>query len=117
MTLTIKNYRAQSWNEIYSGTHWSVRQRLASEIHALVYKEIREMGVSLISQPVNIFITAYFDKRPIDSDNVMSKLWVDGLKGYVIIDDTPKYVHWVGTRSLKTKNKPYVEIDINLVTP
>lgn len=56
-----------------------------------------------ITKKVNIEIHQY-SKRPIDSDNVCAKLWIDAMKDIgVLIDDTPEYVGWVSIKSEKGK--------------
>ncbi len=72
------------------------------------------MGVKWTSyeKKVNITVIAYL-KRPIDPDNVSSKLIIDGLKLFgVIKDDTIKEVESVTTKVVKSK-VDYTEIWLN----
>lgn len=113
MKLLINNYRAPSWNQLYSASHWIKRKKMADEIHELVLAAYYEntMRKPRFLNKVNITITAHFTNRLLDSDNIMAKLWIDGLKGYVITDDSPEFVESVTTKSVKdTKN--FVEIEI-----
>ena len=66
----------------------------------------------LYSHPVAITITAYFKGRQLDPDNIASKFYIDGLKGWLITDDTPKYVDSVTTRSRVDKLNPRIEIEL-----
>lgn len=61
---------------------------------------------------VDIIITAYFDKRPMDSDNIGAKLYIDPLKFIVITDDNPKYVRRVSVQSEMDRANPRLEIEI-----
>lgn len=115
MTIVLPNERPMSWNQLYSGRHWSVRQSEAKRVHANVIFAMAEAGLgpgNIAQAPVDITITAYFDKRPFDADNIASKFLIDGLKGWLIVDDTPKYVHSVRTCSRIDKDAPRVEIEI-----
>lgn len=111
MIITLLNYKPPSWNKFYSGTHWAKRQMLVNECQI-------QMNVATVGQrdtytkPVDVKITTY-SPRPQDSDNIADKLIVDSLKHCgILVDDTPKYVRWVATRSLKGKsNKTVIEID------
>ena len=65
---------------------------------------------------VDITITAYFDKRPLDASNICAKLYEDAIKGWLIVDDSPKYVRSVRTVSEIDKQRPRVEIEVAEVT-
>lgn len=99
--LVIDNHKALSWNTMYAGMHWTGRRKIAEEIHNLVYAEGLWQGLPKWKEKIDISLVAYL-KRPIDSDNIASKIYVDGLKyGGFIKDDSPKYVGWVKTLSVK----------------
>jgi hypothetical protein len=106
--IIIKDHKIISWNKLYSQNHWSIRSALAEEIHMLVYASIIEQNIKKVKGKVDIHIIAH-QKRPIDPDNICSKLYIDGLKGRVIEDDTPEYVGKVTTESVKDK-EDWVEI-------
>lgn len=110
---------------MYSGVHWSKRKAEADRVHQLVkYSQatLQLAGGASIVVPVyrleqfdllvDIQVTAYFDKRPLDADNICSKLYIDALKGFVLINDTPKYLRSVTTRSVTDKENPRLEIEI-----
>lgn len=115
MLLVLPNERPQSLNKLYAGQHWSYRSILAMQTHALIRASLREMGICK-PQPfpyrVNITITGYFKGRILDSDNISAKMYVDGLKGILLIDDSPKYVGTVSTRSEHDNENPRVTIAI-----
>lgn len=114
MKLTIKNYRAPSWNELYQGVHWATRKKIADDVHELVSGAIKEKhidGETIYTTPVAITITAIYKKHAIDCDNIVAKLFIDPLKKLLIFDDTPKYVTSVTTISRKAK-EDMVEIEI-----
>lgn len=82
-----------SWNTFYAGKHWSKRSRLAKEIHQLVRAHL-DPNWPMFEVPVEIDFLAYFpDKvKLLDWDNIIVKFYVDGLKGWLIEDDTPEYI-------------------------
>ena len=61
---------------------------------------------------VDILVTAYFDKRCLDSSNIVLKIYEDALKGIVIKDDSHKYVRRVSTQSEIDRSGSRVEIEI-----
>lgn len=129
MTIILKGEQPQSWNRIYSGRHWRHRADEAKRVHALVadahnfqYLDASEMFArsksgNTIPTPasVDITITAFFKGRQLDADNIASKFYIDGLKGWLIKDDSPEYVRSVTTRSMVDKLSPRVEIEIREV--
>lgn len=117
MTITLKDEKPKSWNLIYSGRHWSHRAEEAKRIHELVKRSSNVMATSSLDghPPVDITITAFFKGRQLDADNIASKFYIDGLKGWLIKDDSPEYVRSVTTRSMVDKDNPRVEIEIREV--
>ena len=96
--------------------HFSTRAAEALRVHSLVKYSAYQAGqLILFSGRVDIAITVYFDKRPYDSDNIASKPYIDGLKGFIIVDDTRKYVRRVSAQSEIDRLHPRVEIDITKV--
>ena len=80
-------------NKLYAGTHWTVRKRQADFIHAMVQSTLYALKVprTPFKTPVRVSIS-YNSKLDIDNHGYISKLIIDGLKGWVIQDDTKKYV-------------------------
>lgn len=109
MKITILNERPKSWNDYYSGRHWTFRQQEAGRVHMLVKAHC---PVKLMEGRVNIIMTVYFKNRPLDPDNICDKFYIDGLKGRVIRDDTAKCVKSVTTIAEVDKLNPRVEIEI-----
>lgn len=114
MVIVLKGERPITWNKFYAGKHWGVRRTLADEIHLRVQYAVLEQfpGVTPFERRVHITMRAYFDMRPLDCCNLPAKLYIDGLHGRVITDDSPKYVASVTTESLVDKENPRVEIEI-----
>lgn len=80
-------------NKLYSGVHWTVRKRQADFIHSLVQTTLyaNKIPRKLFSKPVKVTIS-YNSRLDIDNHGYLSKLIIDGLKGYLITDDTKKYL-------------------------
>jgi len=92
MELTIE-VKCPSWNKLYSSPHWSVRSRIAKEIHQLVkYAVHQQYSVKGKLVPrfdkCEITITAYFKgKRRHDISNICEKVFEDGLVNARVIED------------------------------
>lgn len=114
MVIVLSGERPWSWNKLYSGAHWSIRANEADRVHALIRRQVS--GFKMLEAPVDIIITAYFRSHQLDADNLLSKLYIDGLKGLVIKDDTPEYVRSVTTKSRKDLLRPRVEIEVMYAT-
>src|SRR5690606_6238494 len=97
--ITIENERAPSWNGSYAGMHWSKRTALAHEKHLLVLA-LLPLDIEPFEVPVDIYVLATYRTQPVDSDNVVAKLYIDGLKGRVIQDDNSQWVCDVTTRAV-----------------
>ena len=110
--LVLYDERPIGWNRFYAGTHWHKRKREADRVHWAVRAALDPDTAELFTAPVDIIFTAYFDRQPLDPDNLNVKFYIDGLKGYFIEDDTLKFISSVTTRSRIDKVKPRVEIDI-----
>lgn len=92
-TLPIKIDSELSINSIYAGIHWSKRRKQADGIAEIVYYSLLEQHIPLkiYNNPVNI--TFYWhSKLDLDNHGYLAKLIIDGLKGYLIKDDTKKYI-------------------------
>ena len=92
-----------SLNSIYSGKKWYTRQNQANKIHELVRNELINQRVprKLFENPARI---EFYWNSLLDLDNhgYIAKLIIDGIKGYLIYDDSKKYVreiyhaYWLG---------------------
>ena len=102
-----------SWNTLYSSKHWAVRKKLAQRVHDTIALALRASFGDEYPQfeyPVEVLVESY-SKRPIDSDNVCAKLYIDGLVGTVIQDDSPPYVQRVVLTSRKAgENKLIIRV-------
>ena len=118
MKIVLPNERPVSWNKIYESRHWIFRKTLANSVHRKVIRRLEQMGyrpldkTKMFTKPVEIDVTAYFKNRPLDADNIGAKLYIDALKFICIMDDGPKYVRSVTTKSRVDTLNPRVEIEI-----
>ena len=96
---------------MYAGIHWSKRKEVADRAHQLI-RTSPYSGNDIIpfEVPVHITYTVYFDKRPMDADNCCVKIYTDGLRGWCIEDDNPKYVSGVTVYSRVDREHPRIEI-------
>ncbi len=118
LTIVLQGERSPSQNEYYSSPHWAVRAKLVKRIHATVQRRLVEMGIkqgTTCNKRVAIEVSAYFDKRPLDASNILLKAYEDSLKGWLIEDDSPKYVEKVTAISRIDKANPRVEITLTEV--
>lgn len=108
MRIVIEGHTCPTWNQAYAGMHWTKRKKLADQVH-LATRAAIPAEAEMFAGPVNITVTAY-RRRLLDADNVPAKLYIDGLCGRVIEDDTPRWVKDVRTRC--RKGEPKVVIDL-----
>lgn len=92
-TLPIKINSKLSLNSIYSGLHWSKRQRQSQKIHEIVKLSMQSQNIpkKLFKKPVNISFK-WHSKLDLDNHGYVAKLIIDSLKGHLIFDDTAKYI-------------------------
>lgn len=114
VTIILDGDRPISWNQMYSGLHWSSRKELADTTHKLVWWTVKEQlpGASIFKNKVAITVRAYMNGRILDCDNVATKLYIDGLKGILIEDDDLGYVGRVTAEVIRVKEDPRVEIEV-----
>lgn len=85
-----------SMNALYAGKHWTKRKQDAAYWHTLVHHELMRQKVPkrILQKPV--VITFFWnDRMDIDNHAYMGKMIVDGLKGYLLADDSRKYLRGV----------------------
>ena len=99
-------------NKIYAGIHWSKRKKQADEIHLLAWSELRRQKIpkKIFEKPVVITIN-YNSKLDIDNHGYLTKMLVDGLKGYLIADDDKKHVVEIRQKVYSVKNVIKIEIE------
>lgn len=112
MLITLEGERPVTLNKYYAGMHWTERNEEADRVHMLVLASTMPLKAKIFEKPVDITVKVYFKDRPQDSDNIMAKMYIDGLKGRIITDDNRKYVRAVTTVSLVDKTRPRVEIEV-----
>lgn len=80
-------------NKIYAGVHWSKRKKQAEEIHNLVRYELYRQKIPrrMFQKPVEL-IFKYNSRLDLSNHSYLAKLIEDALKGYLIADDSRKYV-------------------------
>lgn len=92
-TLRCKPTSEWSMNSIYSGSHWSKRKRKADQIHRAVYAALQQSGIPRKPLPCPVRVHILYNSRlDVDNHGYLAKLIVDGLKGWVIQDDSRRYV-------------------------
>lgn len=103
-------------NGIYSGTHWSKRKRKADQIHRAVYAALQHANIPKkpLSFPVKVHI-CYNSRLDIDNHGYLAKLIVDGLKGYIIQDDSRRYVKEL-TQGFHDKSPDLILVSVEEVT-
>lgn len=112
--LVLSKERPVSWNEYYSGSHWSNRNNEAVRVHSIVRAAL-DPETEMFQGRVDIEVVVYADSRPMDPDNVCAKLYIDGLKGWWIEDDTHQYVRKTSTRVEVDKDNPRTEIIVKQI--
>ena len=109
-----------STNAIYSWMHWTKRKKLANLYHNLIKADCKKL--EQITEKVDIDFKFYFKTRYLDSSNCgfMAKMLEDWLvNGWLLEDDTNKYIWKISLESVLLKikdrkkiNKDYVTISI-----
>jgi Holliday junction resolvase RusA-like endonuclease len=112
MIITLIGERPISWNKVNGRAHWSVRRGETDRVHELVRDALAKLNPRRLTGPVSIRITVYFKDRPLDSDNVCDKPYIDALKGVIIPDDHFGIVWEATTCSRIDKKNPRLEIKV-----
>lgn len=92
-TIPIKVNKQYSLNQLYESKHWSNRKKKADEIHELVYYSMMQQNIPPVLYKKPVIVQLSFNSN-LDCDNhgYLTKLIVDGMKGYLLTDDSKKYV-------------------------
>lgn len=100
-----------STNAIYSGVHWSKRQK-HKELYLWSFLSVRSQ-ITAVSD-CDLEFEFHFRSKPLDCDNCsyMAKLIIDCLRYYgKIKDDTPQFIRSVKISSKKSsQNKVIIKI-------
>ena len=80
-------------NAYYSGKHYQARKRDAEELHWIARAAMKKARIKkeFVPWPVEI-IFRWNDGRDIDNHAVLGKAFVDAMKGYILPDDSRRYV-------------------------
>ena len=101
-------------NSLYStNKHWAARKREAEAVHEAVKFALMRQQIAreFVKTPIEIDIS-YNSRLDIDNHGYLAKLLIDGLKGYLIEDDSPKFVkkltqsYWTG-EGIRVKIREY----------
>ena len=113
--LVLDGEQPVSWNDFYSGVHWSKRKDIARRCHALVRAAL-DPDDPPFTKIVKITMTAYYapnrNRRAVDASNITAKLYEDGLVGWWLVSDSPKYVESMTTVSKIDKQRPRLVIEV-----
>jgi len=99
-------------NSIYSGKHWYERNKDAEFWHGHVLGTLKKQGIRRGVYKYPVTITFYWDDR-LDCSNhaYAGKMIEDALKGYLIKDDSRKWVKEI-THKFHTGKCILVEIEV-----
>lgn len=88
-----KNISDYGLNSIYKGKHWSKRKQDSDYWHWIVKSELNRQKIpkALFEKPVKVKFY-WNDRFDIDNHAYMGKMIVDALKGFIIKDDSRKYL-------------------------
>lgn len=106
--------REYGLNAIYAGKHWTKRQKDSQYWHALVKEEqLQQQNIAKkpFERPVRI-VFSWNSRLDIDNEAYKRKLIIDALKGWVIYDDTKRYVRELAD---KITSEEYIIVEIEEV--
>lgn len=83
-------------NAYYGGKHWAQRKKDADYLHALTRAALQKAGIpkQLVTGPVEVRFF-WDDGLDIDNHAVIAKAVVDACKGWILPDDSPRWVRKV----------------------
>jgi len=83
-------------NAYYSGKHWQARKKDAETLHTLALLSMKKAGIRKRLLPYPVEITFRWDDGlDIDNHAVLGKAFVDAMKGYILRDDTRRFLRRV----------------------
>lgn len=101
------------YNAIYAGIHYSVRQKIVSELKTFLYtKEFKAIG--LIKDPVRVRIIYHRNLKNWDLDNkcgLWAKCFLDLAKGQIFQDDNVRYVKELVYSYIEGDDKLVIEVE------
>lgn len=88
--------RRYSLNAYWEGKHWGKRGKDAKELHQLAFVSMRQKRIlkQILRYPVEV---RFYWNDGLDADNhsAMGKAFLDAMKGYILKNDSKKYVRKV----------------------
>ena len=114
LKIVMPDERPMSANKI-KGAHWAVSNKYKKACY-LALRQALTMEEPQFTELVDIHITAYFDNKPQDGDNIHTKYYIDALRYYgIIADDEGRHVRWSASRAEVDAGDPWVEVLITVV--
>lgn len=100
-----------SFNQLYSGGHWSKRSGIKNKFHKIFGGLLLEAKVKPMTE---VFLTIFFNTRH-DCDNIVltGKFLLDTMKGTYIPDDTSKY--YKGIQIIHDSSLPKGRLELHLI--
>lgn len=91
--MTKKEIGKYSFNKVYAGMHWTKRKAAADYFHSLTQCALYNQKIPRLPFKSPVRITMYFNSNlDVSNHGWIAKMVEDGMKGWLIQDDTRKYV-------------------------
>lgn len=88
--------RRYGLNAYWGGKHWGKRGKDAKELHELALASMRKQQVPRQILPYPVEVRFYWhDGLDVDNHAAMGKAFLDAMKGYIIQNDSRKWVRKV----------------------
>lgn len=112
--LSLKINSKLSLNRIYGGIHWGIRKKQSQKIHEAVRLSLQAQNVPKEPFKAAVDITFRWNsKLDLDNHGYVAKLIIDGMKGYLLKDDSKKYINSITHEYLNQKSKSGVFVTIS----
>ena len=97
-------------NAYYTGKHWAQRKKGAEELHELTVLSMKKAKIRKEPLPFAVELRFRFNDR-LDCSNhaILVKIIEDAMKGWIIKDDSRKYVKSI---TMEFHNSNYIEVVI-----
>lgn len=106
--------RAVSWNQAHGGVHWAKRKVINDEWKWRVKAALSKKRITRIAleAPCSMRFDVYVG-RPIDCDNIMLKVIIDGLREWgLLTNDDPRFVKEITTAVHTKSDREYIKVSI-----
>lgn len=112
--LLIKINSKLSLNRIYGGIHWGIRKKQSQKIHEAVRLSLQAQNIPKepFKSPVDI-VFRWGSKLDLDNHGYIAKLIIDGMKGYLLKDDSKRYINSIKYEYLNQKSKNGVCVTVS----